>query len=555
MGNGIIENVFYLLGGVAVMMFGMRVMSSNLEKVAGNNMKKLLGKMTTNRFAGVGVGAVVTAIINSSTATTVMLVGFVNIGLMTLNQACAVIMGANIGTTITAQIMSLSGVGAFNVSSVFALIALVGLVFIMIFKNDKLNKTGFILMGIGLIFIALQVVSVSVPYLIYKNPKAGEAERELYPFFRTLFNGNMFPLLLMLIGIVLTALVHSSAAITGILIALGSAISMKTAMFIILGSNIGTCVTALVSSMGTSTNAKRTAVIHLLFNVFGAVLFIAPIWIWGNEIAGILAHLGGGTSRQIANFHTIFNILTTVLLLPFLNLIVKLATKIIPESKSEQKVRTYIDDRLLETPVIAVSQVKKEIIEMADLARSNLDRSLDQLLSGDYSGEEEMKETEVLINLKNKEIAKFLTKLMSCELSKRDDMAISTYFHVITDLERVGDYAENIMEYSDRMRELELKFSKSATEEITTCKTLLDDLFEKSMKAFTDVDYDLLSAVDEVEEKIDDVTMQMENSHIQRLKDGECSPEVGSIFLQAASNMERIGDHMTNVAFGIKKLK
>lgn len=553
MGNGIIENIFYLLGGVAVMMFGMRVMSSNLEKVAGNNMKKLLGKMTTNRFAGVGVGAVVTAIINSSTATTVMLVGFVNIGLMTLKQACAVIMGANIGTTITAQIMSLSGVGAFNISSIFALISLVGLVFIMVFKNDKLNKTGYILMGIGLIFVALQVVSVSVPYLIYENPV--DVDKKLYPFFETLFNGNMFPLLLMLIGIVLTALVHSSAAITGILIALGSAISMKTAMFIILGSNIGTCVTALVSSMGTSTNAKRTAVIHLLFNVFGALLFIAPIWIWGNEIAMFLKKLGGTTQRQIANFHTIFNVLTTVLLLPFLSLIVKLATKIVPDSKSEQKIKTYIDDRLLETPAIAAAQVKKEIIEMSELARLNLDKSLDQLLSGDYSEEEEMKEREILINLKNKEIARFLTKLMSCDLSKNDDVAISTYFHVITDLERVGDYAENIMEYSDRMAELGLKFSNGAIKEITHCKNLLDDLYTKAVQAFANVDYDILASVDEVEEQIDDLTLQMENSHIQRLKDGSCTPEVGSIFLQAASNMERIGDHMTNVAFSIKKLK
>lgn len=553
MGNGIIENIFYLLGGVAVMMFGMRVMSSNLEKVAGNNMKKLLGKMTTNRFAGVGVGAIVTAIINSSTATTVMLVGFVNIGLMTLKQACAVIMGANIGTTITAQIMSLSGVGAFNISSVFALISLVGLVFIMVFKNDKLNKTGYILMGIGLIFVALQVVSVSVPYLIYENPV--DVDKKLYPFFETLFNGNMFPLLLMLIGIVLTALVHSSAAITGILIALGSAISMKTAMFIILGSNIGTCVTALVSSMGTSTNAKRTAVIHLLFNVFGALLFIVPIWIWGNEIALFLKKLGGTTQRQIANFHTIFNVLTTVLLLPFLSLIVKLATKIVPDSKSEQKIKTYIDDRLLETPAIAAAQVKKEIIEMSELARLNLDKSLDQLLSGDYSEEEEMKEREILINLKNKEIARFLTKLMSCDLSKNDDVAISTYFHVITDLERVGDYAENIMEYSDRMTELGLKFSNGAIKEITHCKNLLDDLYTKAVQAFANVDYDILASVDEVEEQIDDLTLQMENSHIQRLKDGSCTPEVGSIFLQAASNMERIGDHMTNVAFSIKKLK
>ena len=261
MGNSVISNIFFMLGGIAVMLFGMRVMGSNLELVAGNNMKKMLGRMTNNRFVGVGVGTAVTAIINSSAATTVMLVGFVNVGLMTLSQAASVIMGANIGTTITAQILSLSGAGGVDVAAIAAFIACAGLILALFVKNEKTNKIGYIMLGVGMIFIGLKILSKSVDEIIWDD----KSTKILKPQFEKLFQGEHFPLLLVLLGIAFTALIQSSAAVTGILVALAGALKFETAVFIILGSNIGTCVTAMISSIGTSTNAKRTAMIHLLF--------------------------------------------------------------------------------------------------------------------------------------------------------------------------------------------------------------------------------------------------------------------------------------------------
>ncbi|MBQ9485272.1 MAG: Na/Pi cotransporter family protein, partial [Clostridia bacterium] len=374
MGNSIIANIFFMLGGIAVMMFGMRTMGANLERVAGNNMKNLLGKITNNRLMGVGIGATITAIINSSAATTVMLVGFVNIGLITLTQAAAVIMGANIGTTITAQILSLSGTEGVDIASIAALIAAAGMVMVLFFKTDKINKTGYILLGLGFIFLGLRIMSVSVNGVIYEHG-------ELRPLFKTIFQKDHFPLLLILIGIIITALIQSSAAVTGILIAIGGALKLQTAVFIILGSNIGTCVTALLSSVGTSISARRTAVIHLLFNLFGCVICIAPLWIWGEEFGSFMQTISGSSiERQIANFHTLFNIFTTLLLIPFTDVLVRLAAKIVPERKSraEEKLAfAFIDERLLETPPIAVGNTKREIMRMADFAKENINLCVD----------------------------------------------------------------------------------------------------------------------------------------------------------------------------------
>ncbi|MBR0188897.1 MAG: Na/Pi cotransporter family protein, partial [Clostridia bacterium] len=354
-----------MLGGIAVMMFGMRTMGANLERIAGNNMKKLLGRITNNKMMGVGIGAAVTAIINSSAATTVMLVGFVNIGLITLTQAAAVIMGANIGTTITAQILSLSGTEGVDIAAIAALVAAAGMIMALFFKKDKINKIGFILLGLGFIFVGLRIMSVSVNGIIYE-------EGALRPLFNNIFKEDHFPLLLILIGIVFTALIQSSAAVTGILIAIGGALNFQTAVFIILGSNIGTCVTAIISSFGTSTSAKRTAVIHLLFNLFGCLICIVPLWIWGKEFGEFMQTISGSSvERQIANFHTLFNLTTTLILIPFTNVLVMLATKIVPDNKvrsSSKLVFNFIDDRLLETPPIAVGNTKLEIVRMADIA-------------------------------------------------------------------------------------------------------------------------------------------------------------------------------------------
>ncbi len=549
MSSSIPENIFFMLGGIAVMMFGMKVMGSSLEQLAGNNMKKMLGKMTNNRFAGVGIGAAVTAIINSSTATTVMLVGFVNVGLMNLTQATSVIMGANIGTTVTAQILSLSGSSEINVAAYAALIAAVGMALSMAVKNEKVKRVANIMLGVGLIFIGLKVMSVSVDGIIYENGT-------LTPFFENIFKGNHFPLLLILIGIVLTALVHSSAAITGILIALGPAITFSNAVFIILGSNIGTCVTSIISSIGTTTNAKRTAIIHLLFNAIGCVICIAPVWIWNSQIADFMQTISGSMERQIANFHTLFNIGTTIVLLPFTKILVKIAEKIIPDKKGVREDKcflAFIDDRLLETPPIAAGNTKKEIVRMAGIAKDNINIAMNMMLNDRIDEKALFTENEDALNYLNRNVTAFLTKLMGKELTGLDEKKIGSYYHVVSDMERVGDYAENIVEYTMRLRDEGLEMSAEAKAELEKVTQTINKLFDASVEAFDKRDTSILGVVDELEEKTDVYAKELEESHIERVKRGVCSAPVGSIYLQTVSNLERVGDHITNMAFSIKQ--
>ena len=554
MGEGVLSNVFYLLGGMAVMLFGMHVMGNNLERVAGNNLKKLLGKMTSNRFAGVGVGATMTVIMQSSAATTVMLVGFVNVGLMTLAQATSVIMGANIGTTVTAQFLSLTGVG-FDAASYACIIAAAGAVMGLFMTNDKANKIGYILLGLGMIFLGLEVMSKSVNGIIYETSETGE--RVLKPLFEKIFQGNHFPLLLIFIGAAFTALIQSSTAVTGILIALSSALNLQNAVFIILGSNIGTCVTALISSIGTSTNAKRTALIHLLFNLFGCIIVLAPIWIWEKEFTDFMVMISGASrERQIANFHTIFNVFTTIVLLPFTKGIVYLATKIIRPKKTEEENPLrfmFIDERLLETPPIAVNNTKKEIVRMCSIAKQNIDLSVAMLIEGKYENASEIRTNEEVINFLNRNITSYLTALSGKDLTLQDEKKVGSYYHVVTDVERVGDYAENIMEYALRLKEEGVDFSDTAKEELHEVVETVDNLFDAAVKVFDERDLTMLPKVDTLEEMIDEYNVDLETKHIERLKKGDCSAQVGSVYLQTISNLERVGDHITNIAFSIKQ--
>lgn len=554
MGEGVLSNVFYLLGGMAVMLFGMHVMGNNLERVAGNNLKKLLGKMTSNRFAGVGVGATMTVIMQSSAATTVMLVGFVNVGLMTLAQATSVIMGANIGTTVTAQFLSLTGVG-FDAASYACIIAAAGAVMGLFMTNDKANKIGYILLGLGMIFLGLEVMSMSVNGIIYETSEAGE--RVLKPIFDKIFRGNHFPLLLIFIGAAFTALIQSSTAVTGILIALSSALNLQNAVFIILGSNIGTCVTALISSIGTSTNAKRTALIHLLFNLFGCLIVLAPIWIWEKEFTDFMVMISGASrERQIANFHTIFNVFTTLVLLPFTKGIVYLATKLIRPKKEEEENPLrfmFIDERLLETPPIAVNNTKKEIVRMCSIAKQNIDLSVAMLIEGKYENASEVRTNEEVINFLNRNITSYLTALSGKDLTLQDEKKVGSYYHVVTDVERVGDYAENIMEYALRLKEEGVDFSDTAKEELHEVVETVDNLFDAAVKVFDERDLTMLPKVDTLEEMIDEYNVDLETKHIERLKKGDCSAQVGSVYLQTISNLERVGDHITNIAFSIKQ--
>ena len=544
-------NLFFMFGGVAVMMLGMKIMGSGLEKFAGGSMKKMLGKVTTNRFAGVGVGIAVTSIIQSSTATSVMLVGFVNVGLMTLVQATNVIMGANIGTTVTAHIVSLSGVGGgVDIGAIAALIGLVGVLMSMLLKNDKVITIGNILAGLGLIFIGLEFISIFAKEVLMPDGQP-------VPLVTKFFQGDIFPLLLVLIGIVITALVHSSSTITSLMVVLASMgiLSFENALFLALGSNIGTCITSVMSSAGTSVNAKRTAIVHLLFNVFGCIIFIAPIWIWADDITSLFAKISSDVGQQIAIFHTAFNVVTTIILFPMANLVVKLACLIVKDkpSKEEEKVRlTFIDDRLLQTPQIAVANTKKEIIKMAALAKENINLSTEMLLDKKADNEELIRENETAINFLNRGITGYLTKLMGTDLSVQDDKAVGTYYHVVSDIERVGDYAENVMEYALRLRAENANFSDHAKEELSSVVEKINTLFDYSISAFENVSYEYYDTIMDIEEEIDDISVKLEDKHIDRVKRNACTAELGSIYLQTVANLERVGDHITNIAKSIK---
>ena len=430
------ECIISLLSGTGVFIAAMNMMSSSLQKVAGVGMRRLLGKITDNRFAGVGIGAIVTMIIQSSAATTVMAIGFVNADTMNLHQATAIIMGANIGTTITGILASLQSL---NFSMYFSFLAFIGVV-LMFFKKDILKNIGGIICGLGMIFIGLDIMSDSCK------------DDSIKSVLKTGLEKMDFPLALLLLGIVFTALMQSSSAMAGLVIVMvqGGSMDMGSALFIILGSNIGTCVTALISTIGTSTNAKRTGIIHLLFNCFGTILFTIFIWIFKDKLIKFLGLITSKPAMQIAWFHVFFNVITTLILLPMINLLVLVACRIIKEkngkngkSKKAIKAFKFINKRFLLAPDIAAEQIKKEIKNMANLARKNLNRSISELLEQNNEYIEEISAREDLIDFLNIETTKFLVKLAP-SINEKTAEDVSKYFHLLNDIERIGDQAKII---------------------------------------------------------------------------------------------------------------
>ena len=551
----IINSLFLILGGIVVFMLGMEMMGSNLERAAGKNIRKLMGKAAKNRFTGVGTGAAVTALVNSSAATTVMIVGFVNVGLMTLAQAASVIMGANIGTTISAFIMALSSSGNsyFSVTAVFALIAFAGFVVTLVSKQDKIKRIGNILEGVGVIFIGLNVMSGAVSSMLANDEISGAVQNVFIGIGYGKDALTWEIIVLFILGVVLTALMQSSAALTAIVISLASQnlITLQMAMCIILGANVGTCLTSLISSVGATVNAKRAAAVHLLFNVAGCLIFIFPVAFAGMYIAKFLNSFISDTEWQIAIFHMFFNLVTTLLLLPFLKWLVKLACVLVPDKKGKDvgtESAEILDERLLKTPAIAVGQARKEIVRMGNLAFTNYKRALDMLLSGNLDGKEKFDETEKQINSLNKYITQFLIKLSSQEISEIDERKVSSFYHVTSDMERIGDYAENITEYAQRMSELNATFSEHAVEEIRQMDLHLSELYKNVELAFANHDLKYMPKIEEEEDATDNMCKTMQSSHIRRTDAGRCTPEAGAVFLQLAVNMERIGDHMYNIA-------
>lgn len=550
-----IYSVFTMLGGLAVFMYGMKIMGDSLETIAGSRVKTMFAKVSNNNIKGVGIGMGVTALIQSSSATTVMLVGFVNVGFLSLNQATAIIMGSNIGTTITAQLSSMSGFQSFNITAIMSLIAGIGCILFMFSKNDTRKHLGLILLGLGMLFIGLQLMSSTMGSFA-KNPDGTPTA-----FANFMLNSFTNPILNIIAGALFTAVIQSSSAATGVLLAFATAnmLNFDTAMFMLLGTNIGTCVTAILSSVGTSVNAKRTATIHLLFNVIGTLIVMLPMMLFTKPISNFFMTMSGTTSRAIANFHTIFNILNTIILFPFINQLVTLSTWFVKDKKNvEQKTPKrlyYLDERLLHTPSLAVAQSLSEVKNMGDIANFNLQEAINMLTTGNGDKLTEMEHNEEILNYLNIEITNYLVKFSGLEMTKKDEIRIASLFHVIADIERVGDHAENIWKYASKMQKGEIMFSQDAIDEIKAVQETLSSMYIDTMNAFLKSNKLILAKIEKEEATVDEAKRMMEKMHIERLSQGNCTPEAGAIYLSLSSQLERVADHFTNIAYSFLPYK
>lgn len=531
-------SILTLLTGVGVFLVGMNMMSAGLEKCAGKGMKTLLGRISTNRFAGVGTGIAATAIIQSSSATSVIVIGFVNAGIMTLYQATSIIMGANVGTTVTNALVALSGAD-FDIDVYMMFLAFVGVV-LTFFKKDSIKNVGAILSGLGVLFIGLDLMSGAL------------GGTEIKAFFTNLFATINFPLLLILLGVVFTALVQSSSAATGIVIVMAGqeVLGIGEAMFIVLGATIGTCITSTLASLGAGINAKRTAFIHLLMNVVGTCVFTAVIWPLKSIIAGWLLNIND-PMWQITIFHIVYKVLLTVVLFPFVNQLVAIALKVFKDAPTnEQKLKLkFVDERLLKSPTIALMQVKKEMNYMMELVKENIGICFNALERGEDLSLT-LSENEKVIDFTNGALTNFLIKLSS-NLEERDEVLIGGYFHVLNDLERIGDHAENFHEIGVEMAEKGLEFSTVALEEIRGMRESVSKMFTLAEKAFKDLDVSVLPSLTELENKVDDEKRDLSSSHYNRLAEGKCKVELSPYLTSVVSGLERVADHLVNVGYSI----
>ena len=541
----IVVSILLMLAGTGVFLIGINMMGSNLETLAGSKIRTIFDKISGNRFTGLLTGAGVTAVIQSSGATTVMVVGFVNAGLMTLVQATPIIMGANIGTTITAQIVQLESLG---ITAWFAVLTAIGAFMQMLSKKNTIQKIGSLLAGLGMIFVGLNVMKESMS--IFQE----------IPAIQNILVNTTNPAILILVALALTALVQSSSATTGIMITLAASVNIpiKSIMFATLGVNIGSCVTSIIASFGTNTNAKRASLIHLLFNSIGAIVFF-PIIYWAPLDKWFELMFPDLIATQSAMFHTFFNVTMTILLLPFVKTLVWIATKMIPDKKSKDEVEEnylqerfkYIDKRILSTPAIAINQTKHEILLMSEIAYKNFKLSLSCAKNGRVEKQEKFANREKHLNFLNREISKFLVELSAKEISFKDELMLASFYHVVSDLERVGDYSENIMEYAEELQKLKTTFSDAALKQIDEMTDAIHKVFENSIKAFEYQDMEILEVVYKYEDMVDDFKMQLDRDHIKRLNSNQCSANTGAVYLSLVSNLERISDHMQNIAKSI----
>ena len=554
----VLSSILTLIAGIGIFLIACQLMSSNLETASSNKLKQLFSKASKNKWIGVGIGTVGTAAIQSSGATTVMTIGFVNAGIISLTQAATIIYGANIGTTVTAQIVALgmSGANSLSTSVIFSAFAGLGAFISLFSKRSNLKTWGGILTGFGMLFVGLELMSDSM-----KEFAALEGVK--------LFLANIGnPLLLVLIGAVFTAIIQSSSVMTSIALAMlvSGLIDLSQGIYITMGSNIGSCIVAIIAGLTSGINAKRTALMHMLFNTAGVIIFllialVLSIASGGDLSFGVLFEslTPGAPQVQLAMFHTFFNVTTVLVMMPLTEALVNLVVKMIPNSNVEEKEvnkLNFIDNNMLRTPPLAVVQTKREIIEMSKIAMENYDRAMHAITTLDLSEREVFDKTESRLNFINKELVNFVVKLTGERaLSEKDHIYLTTTFRSVRDVERIGDYAVNIMEYADNLIKLRQSFSENARSEITQLNKMVHQLYDKVVKAYSDEDIAALDEANVIEEQIDEYTKMMEDNHIKRMGEGLCNASVGAQYLEMSSNAERIADHLINVAKVIRSYK
>ena len=530
-----------MAGGLGLFLFGMRVMSDSIEKVAGAKLRNILEVFTTNRFTGMIVGVIFTAIIQSSSACTAMVVSFVNAGLMNLFQAAGVIFGANIGTTVTSQLVS------FNLSAYAPVILLAGVVCMMFVKNDKVKKFSEIIIGFGVLFLGLSTMSSAMSAM--KNEPAVVrllASVDGHHFFATIM------------GLCLTSIIQSSSVTVSIalLMANQGLLSLPITLYIILGCNIGACSTALLASLAGKKDAKRTALIHFWFNVIGTILVYLILAVAESQVVDLIKMISADNGRFVANAHTLIKVFQVIVLFPFSNLIVKLACLCVPGEDKKVGYREsyqlkYIGDKVVFNPATAVVEVVKELDRMASLASENLNRAMNALITLDEEDIEEVYEVEKNINFLNHAITDYLVKINQSTLPIEDLKSIGALFHVVNDIERIGDHAENVADCARQRKQDGSNFSKEAQHEMGEMLELVNKVVQYAIEMFVKSEYKHMQDVVDLEDRVDEMEREFQRAHVERLTKGECTPEAGMLFSDVISGLERVSDHATNIAFAI----
>lgn len=542
----LLQSLIWLLAGIGVFIVGMNFMSDALEKSAGNGMKTLLGKISNNRFSGVVIGAGVTALIQSSSATSVMVIGLVNAGVMTLMQATPIIMGANIGTTITGVLVALKN-DYFNMA--MYLLAFAG-VMMGFFKKEKIKIIGSLFCGLGLIFVGLNVMSSEQAF--------GNELVERMSI--SVFQAIDFPLLLILVGVVFTALIQSSSAATGVVITMvgTGVLPLNMALFIVLGANIGTCVTALLAAVGANANSKRVALIHFTFNVIGTVLFAIIIWIFNEAVVNLLTSIIPGEDTmslqmRVSAFHVVFNVTTTLLLLPFVKQLVNFSRVVIKDKKETKETTSlkFVDDRLLTMPSVALMQAKKETFRMADMSMASLQTAFDGFISRDLDAVGKVAAANDEIASLGAAISDYLVQVSASGVSLADEKTVNALHNNVGDVARIAELADNLTKYTKREVKENLVFSEGINEKLFAMHETIKKQYEVVKKIVLEKHYSLMSEADELEETIDTMRRDLVNEHILRLSQGKCRPENNTVFINLVANLERIGDHLNFIAHSV----